>query len=172
VERQIWNSEEQSFEDFHIVMIRKPFLHPHRIPFVHSQRRRSKIFFWILYSILQHCYMARIRNCDTPCMHLNPECLTVLCFLWYCYGVIKLVPMWTTKQQANCFHHTCLLQFINHGIVFFSHNKTASASLSAEHALFAWLISYGWKYRWLICWKRKILFVGWKSTAYKPKRTE
>jgi len=33
--------------------------------------------------------------------------------------------------------------------------------------LFAWLISHGWKYCWLICCERKILFVGWKSTAYK-----
>jgi len=35
-------------------------------------------------------------------------------------------------------------------------------------ALFAWLISHGWKYCWLICCERKILFVGWKGTAYKP----
>ena len=26
----------------------------------------------------------------------------------------------------------------------------------------------GWKYCWLICYEKKILFVGWKSTAYKP----
>jgi len=25
-----------------------------------------------------------------------------------------------------------------------------------------------WKYCWLICCEKKILFVGWKSTAYKP----
>jgi len=30
------------------------------------------------------------------------------------------------------------------------------------------VISHGWKYCWLICCGRKILFVGWKSTAYKP----
>jgi hypothetical protein len=34
-------------------------------------------------------------------------------------------------------------------------------------ALFIWLKSYGWKYCSLICCERKILFVGWKSTAYK-----
>ena len=32
-------------------------------------------------------------------------------------------------------------------------------------ALFGWLISHDWKYCWLICCKRKILFVGWKSTV-------
>ena len=31
-----------------------------------------------------------------------------------------------------------------------------------------WLKSHGWKYRWLICCERKILFVCWKSMAYKP----
>ena len=31
------------------------------------------------------------------------------------------------------------------------------------NALFAWLISHGWKYCWLICCERKILFVGWKK---------
>ena len=35
-------------------------------------------------------------------------------------------------------------------------------------APFAWQISHGWKYCWLICYERKIQFVGWKSTAYKP----
>ena len=35
------------------------------------------------------------------------------------------------------------------------------------NALFAWLISHGWKYCWLIYCKRKILFVGCKNTAYK-----
>ena len=34
--------------------------------------------------------------------------------------------------------------------------------------LFAWLISHDWKYCWLIYCERKILFVSWKSTAYKP----
>ena len=28
--------------------------------------------------------------------------------------------------------------------------------------MFAWLISHDWKYCWLICCERKILFVGWK----------
>ena len=41
-------------------------------------------------------------------------------------------------------------------------------SESKDFALFAWLISHGWKYCWLICCERKILFVGWKSTTYKP----
>ena len=34
-------------------------------------------------------------------------------------------------------------------------------------ALFAWLISHDWKYCRLIYCEKKILFVGWKSTAYK-----
>ena len=34
--------------------------------------------------------------------------------------------------------------------------------------MFAWLINHGWKYCWLICYERKILFIGWKNTAYKP----
>ena len=37
-----------------------------------------------------------------------------------------------------------------------------------------WLISHGWKYYWLIWCERKLLFIDWKSTAYKsnkPKRT-
>ena len=33
---------------------------------------------------------------------------------------------------------------------------------SYAYALFAWLISHGWKYCWLICCERKILFVSWK----------
>ena len=33
-----------------------------------------------------------------------------------------------------------------------------------------WLISHSWKYCWLIWCERKILFVGWKSTAYKPNK--
>ena len=37
----------------------------------------------------------------------------------------------------------------------------------AINALFVWLIRHGWKYYWLICCERKILFVGWKNTAYK-----
>ena len=41
-------------------------------------------------------------------------------------------------------------------------------SIFRRHPLFAWLISHGWKYCWLICRERKILFIGWKSTAYKP----
>jgi len=47
---------------------------------------------------------------------------------------------------------------------------TASALLTLQMIchLFAWLISHGWKYCWLICCERKILFIGWKSTAYKP----
>ena len=43
-------------------------------------------------------------------------------------------------------------------------------SLSPCSALFAWLISHDWKYCWLIWWERKILFIGWKSTAYKPNK--
>jgi hypothetical protein len=37
----------------------------------------------------------------------------------------------------------------------------------AWFALLAWLKSHGWKYFSLIYCERKILFVGWKSTAYK-----
>ena len=42
------------------------------------------------------------------------------------------------------------------------------SQLLAATALFAWLIGHGWKYGWLICCERKILFVDWKSTVYKP----
>jgi len=33
-----------------------------------------------------------------------------------------------------------------------------------------WLIIHGWKYYWLIWCERKILFIGWKSMAYKPNK--
>ena len=33
-----------------------------------------------------------------------------------------------------------------------------------------WLISHGWKYRCLIWCERKVLFVGSKSTIYKPNK--
>ena len=33
-----------------------------------------------------------------------------------------------------------------------------------------WLISHGWKYCWLIWYERKILFVSWKNTTYKPNK--
>jgi len=33
-----------------------------------------------------------------------------------------------------------------------------------------WLISHGWKYCWLIWCERKILFIGWKSMAYKSNK--
>ena len=45
---------------------------------------------------------------------------------------------------------------------------TKQLAVAGQFALFAWLITHGWKYCWLICYERKILFVGWKSTTYKP----
>ena len=46
------------------------------------------------------------------------------------------------------------------------HNTWHAANLSCI-ALFAWLISHSWKYCWLIYCERKIMFIGWKNTAYK-----
>ena len=40
-------------------------------------------------------------------------------------------------------------------------------SLWNNMAPFVWLISHDWKYCWLICCERKIIFVRWKSTDYK-----
>jgi hypothetical protein len=64
------------------------------ISFVHSQRRRSKNFLnpvqhftreiWsktLLEIVILQGSGLSLVNCDTPCMHLNPECSTVWCFL-------------------------------------------------------------------------------------------
>ena len=48
MKRQIWNSEEQSFEDCHVIVIRKPFLHPYGANTVCTFAEEG---FWNLYSI-------------------------------------------------------------------------------------------------------------------------
>ena len=39
-------------------------------------------------------------------------------------------------------------------------------------ALFTSQIRHGWKYCWLICCERKLLFIDWKSTTYKPNEQD
>ena len=41
------------------------------------------------------------------------------------------------------------------------------STLSIRQILRDRLVSHSWKYCWLICCERKILFVDWKNTAYK-----
>ena len=65
---------------------------------------------------------------------------------------------YSDKDPCN-FLRTCK-DIIKHWLVLPSSVKV--------YVLFAWLISYDWKYCWLIYCERKILFVCWKSTAYKP----
>ena len=48
MKRQIWNSEEQRFEDCHVIVIRKPFLHPYGANTVCTFAEER---FWNLYSI-------------------------------------------------------------------------------------------------------------------------
>ena len=48
MKRQIWNSEEQSFDDCHVIVIRKPFLHPYGANTVCTFAEEG---FWNLYSI-------------------------------------------------------------------------------------------------------------------------
>jgi hypothetical protein len=40
------------------------------------------------------------------------------------------------------------------------------------YALFAWLKSRNWKYYLLICCEKKIMFVAWKSMAYKTSEQD
>jgi len=51
--------------------------------------------------------------------------------------------------------------------MYFLLRAKTSSKIWPPTALFVWLISHDWKYCWLICCERKILFVDWKSMAYK-----
>jgi hypothetical protein len=54
-----------------------------------------------------------------------------------------------------------------HRVVIKSWLKVLFADLLWKKNIVRWLKSHGWKYYSLICYERKTLFVGWKSTAYK-----
>ena len=66
----------------------------------------------------------------------------------------------------NRAHMACLVA--KKSIISPFSNWKATDLLLVLYDMFAWLISQDWKYCWLICCERKILFIDWKSTPYKP----
>jgi len=131
---------------------------------------------------------------ETRDKHLNSQVIR-------CYSTQKVFPMSLLQlgEAVSVLHLHQRFYFINkgiHGIYWFwsgqypkimctlSYMSMLSliqliipcAHWSVDHTPgsfgLVWLISRSWKYYWLIWCERKILFVGWKSTAYKPNKTQ
>ena len=84
-------------------------------------------------------------------------------FLFLYIGVVFLYHTLNARDSCvyTCHYPTNWRHWTHTNILFLWISRNLW-NISKLYALFAWLISHGWKYCWLICCERKILFVGWK----------
>jgi len=76
-----------------------------------------------------------------------------------------LVLSWTSQHRQNDF--SSKPAFAPSELLLLHCRHVGGPAPKTFYRLFG-LISYGWKYCWLIYYKRKILFIMWKRITYKP----